>query len=305
MIDDQIGVDMDLVSFEERYFKTRTGQKMFFRHWRHELPKGVVVIVHGFLEHSGRYEKLAKQLTKRGWSVAAMDNRGHGLSAGQRGHIDRFSDYTKDLYDFILQLKLLGYREPPVLLGHSLGGLISTRLIQNRPTLVKSLILSSPFFERKYRLNPLMEGVGKFLAKFFPKMSFKTGLKPEWLSHSEQTLLEYFKDELVYDQFSLSWYNSYVEAQRLVFEETTRVRIPLLVLMAGADEIVCPKAARRFFDAAFSREKELIEYDGFYHEIFNEVGAIRVLNDLCDRLDALAGTTVVEMASGKDIPLDV
>ena len=50
---------------------------------------------------------------------------------------------------------------------------------------------------------------------------------------------------------------------------------PLLVLAAGADRIADVAAARAFVDAARSDDKRLVVYDGFRHEIFNEVGRDR------------------------------
>ena len=54
---------------------------------------------------------------------------------------------------------------------------------------------------------------------------------------------------------------------------------PLLVLVGTADRIADPAAGRAFFEAASSKDKELKVYDGFRHEIFNEVGRERPIAD--------------------------
>ena len=62
--------------------------------------KGVLALVHGLGEHSGRYCAVVRALTKAGYAVYAFDNQGHGKSEGQRGHIDRWQDYRDNTQTF-------------------------------------------------------------------------------------------------------------------------------------------------------------------------------------------------------------
>ena len=88
-----------------------------------------MLFVHGFGEHSGRYEGIARWFAERGRSVHAYDQMGHGLSSGARGHVTRFDDYLDDL-EFMLNRISAGDSHPlPILIGHSLGGLIAATLI--------------------------------------------------------------------------------------------------------------------------------------------------------------------------------
>jgi alpha-beta hydrolase superfamily lysophospholipase len=58
------------------------GVELYLRSWRPETKaRGTVVINHGFLSHSGRYEWPAAQLTRHGFAVYAHDMRGHGKSS--------------------------------------------------------------------------------------------------------------------------------------------------------------------------------------------------------------------------------
>ncbi|WP_376751092.1 serine aminopeptidase domain-containing protein, partial [Achromobacter mucicolens] len=41
-----------------------------------------IYLLHGLSEHAGRYDRLARWLTARGWDVGAHDHRGHGRSGG-------------------------------------------------------------------------------------------------------------------------------------------------------------------------------------------------------------------------------
>ncbi|MDP9428068.1 MAG: alpha/beta hydrolase, partial [Actinomycetota bacterium] len=62
------------------------GVRLAERRWTPEGPvRGTIQVVHGLSEHAGRYERLARALTARGLAVAALDQRGHGLTAESTG----------------------------------------------------------------------------------------------------------------------------------------------------------------------------------------------------------------------------
>src|SRR5882672_3182049 len=90
-----------------------------------DKPRVTVLLTHGFLEHQQRYAEVLRSWGDRGIVVATYDLRGHGLSEGRRGHVERFSDYVRDaveLLDALAQDPVWSSLSPPVLFGHSLGG---------------------------------------------------------------------------------------------------------------------------------------------------------------------------------------
>jgi pimeloyl-ACP methyl ester carboxylesterase len=93
---------------------------------------GIVVIVHGFAEHGGRYEHVAAALTRAGFVVYVMDHQGHGQSEGDRAHVVKFTDYAEDVLTLARMAQerhhLLTNRT--FLLGHSMGGAIAIQAMQ-------------------------------------------------------------------------------------------------------------------------------------------------------------------------------
>ena len=100
--------------------------------------RGLLVLIHGYCEHRGRYGHVAEHLLKQGYTVLAGDLRGHGESGGERGFVQRFADYVDDI-DALRALGLTldaafrktrppreGTAPPslPVLVAHSMGGLV-------------------------------------------------------------------------------------------------------------------------------------------------------------------------------------
>src|SRR5689334_7865099 len=91
-------------------------------------PKMQVVVTFGYFENMKRYREVVERWNARGVAVTVYDLRGHGLSEGRRGFIARFSEYVDDLQALLAELDkdaALRSLGPPVLFGHSLGGLIS------------------------------------------------------------------------------------------------------------------------------------------------------------------------------------
>jgi alpha-beta hydrolase superfamily lysophospholipase len=120
------------------------GLNLYFRAWQTEQEqKGVICLVHGLGEHSGRYANWADLLNQAGYSLLTYDLRGHGKSAGQRGHVRSFEDYLKDTD---LLLKEAQDRYPRVamfLYGHSLGALIVSEYVLSRKPKLNGVIITA------------------------------------------------------------------------------------------------------------------------------------------------------------------
>ena len=62
------------------------------------LKKGVVIVSHGFGEHSGSYDELAVRLGQAGYKCVVFTQRGHGeLPVKQKGIIPGYQCFLDDL----------------------------------------------------------------------------------------------------------------------------------------------------------------------------------------------------------------
>jgi alpha-beta hydrolase superfamily lysophospholipase len=61
------------------------------------LKPAVIALVHGIAEHSGRYGFPVTYFTSRGYTVYAMDLRGHGESGGRRSYADSIDELMEDI----------------------------------------------------------------------------------------------------------------------------------------------------------------------------------------------------------------
>jgi alpha-beta hydrolase superfamily lysophospholipase len=80
------------MQYKEDQFTCADGDQLFFRNWiPPEAPLAVLIIIHGFSDHSGRYQSIVVNLVPRRIAIYSFDQRSHGRSPGQHGHIDSFS----------------------------------------------------------------------------------------------------------------------------------------------------------------------------------------------------------------------
>src|SRR6478752_2841114 len=93
----------------------------------HSGGRPSIYLLHGLSEHAGRYDRLARWLTARGWTVGAHDHRGHGRSGGHPATLRDQEDLVTDAVDR-LQEWTQACARPPILLGHSLGALVAVRI---------------------------------------------------------------------------------------------------------------------------------------------------------------------------------
>ena len=127
----------------ESWLTMADGQPIFVRDWPLAQARGAVLIVHGLSEHGGRYAELAQWLNARGYAVRSYDQRGHGRTPGRRGALRHADDLLEDLTaihrDYAHALGRV-----PLVLGHSMGGVVVTRIVLDGRIAPGAVILSSP-----------------------------------------------------------------------------------------------------------------------------------------------------------------
>lgn len=261
---------------------TRDGLELVGEHHRLADPRARLVIVHGFGEHRGRYQRLVGELLAAGFECHLFDLRGHGDSGGRRGHVRRFADYRDDLARFAARA---GRESEPrstapwVLLGHSLGGLIAADSVLHAPRTFSALALGSPFLASPDS-PPLARLMAAVARRLLPGLRLHVPFPPSALSHDPRVVEAYARDPRVLDSFSPAWLGAVTAAQRRVYRRAGEIRLPALVLVGGADRIADPGRSLAFFRRLGSPDKTLHVYDGLFHEVLNELDRRPVVADL-------------------------
>jgi len=252
------------------------------------MPKALVVLAHGQGEHSGRYTRVAEYVTRNGYAFYAQDLRGHGRSAGKRGHVERFDDYLADLSHMI---GIASEKNPTVktfIYGHSLGGLVVLNYAEKHGNEIAGVIATGPLLGLKMKVSPLKTSLGKMLSSIVPTFTMGTGLDPSLLSHDQEVVRAYVSDPLVHGVATARFYTELLQTSWDTIRSAEKLRLPCLLMQAGADGIVDASVTTAFFKQAGSPDKTLKVYDGWYHEIHNEPGWESVLKDIDSWISARA-----------------
>ncbi len=112
------------------------GVRIRVAHWRPQIPaRGTVLMFPGRTEYIEKYDHTAQALTALGWAMVSVDWRGQGLADRllpnrQIGHVGNFADYQRDVAAVLDVARQLDLPHPLHLLGHSMGGCIGLRAVQ-------------------------------------------------------------------------------------------------------------------------------------------------------------------------------
>jgi len=264
------------VSHDSGRITASDGVDLFWQSWCPEKPVGVIVLIHGLADHSGRYTSTAEHFAQHDWAIYACDLRGHGLSSDghKRGrvHVNSFDDYDNDV-DAILGLA----RErrpnlPCVILGHSMGGLISLRYAIRHPDLLDGAVISSPALGSHPDAQPpgILRFAVRILSLLSPRSLFPSDLNTNAVSRDPEVVRAYIDDALVSEKVSARWYVSFTRAMENIQEKATELRIPTLLMQSGADTLVDPETTRRWAAKVPAANMEFVVWDGLFHEMFNE-----------------------------------
>ena len=260
------------------------GQRLFLRDWPKAQARGAVLIVHGLGEHSGRYELLAQWFNQRGYAVRSYDQRGHGRTPGQRSALRYGDDLLEDLATVYIDYAN-GLPHAPLLLGHSMGGLVAARTVLDGRILPPALLLLSPAL-RSWE-SPGMVRLARLLSRLLPNLPLRTRLKVDKLSHDAQVAQAYRDDPLCTSWITPRLADFIFQAGAACIVDAASLSVPTLLLVADSDELVDPSGSRAFARKATSTGQLTTRFfSTLYHELFNEAepGRSQVLMQLGDWL---------------------
>ena len=248
------------------------GVSIWHQSW---LPAGearaVLLVAHGYGEHSSRYGNLAGYFVPRGYAAYALDHRGHGRSGGERVHVDAFSDYVADLKSYFDLVRAEQPVLPIVLVGHSMGAFIAIAYAASYQGELAALVLSGGGL-----------GTGR------PRPPAPIDLAAT-VSKDPAVVQAYRDDPLVYHGSPPESRRGAWEALREELPGMARaITLPVLIMAGAASPLGEGEGAPRLFEAVSSADKTLKLYDGLMHEIFNEPERDQVFADLLDWLVARA-----------------
>lgn len=254
---------------------------IYFQYWQpEESSKAVILIVHGAGEHSGRYQHVAQLFTDHGYAVAALDHPNHGKSDGIYGHVERFDDFVQTLEVFHQRVSADFAGLPQILLGHSMGGLISSLYLLQHQQDFLGCVMSGPAIKTDIEPGLLQ----MLLIRCMSLMAPKTGvlqLDAAGVSRDAGEVEKYVNDPLVnHGKMTARKVAELFRSMHHIQANAGQISLPMLLLHGEADSMAAAAGSRFLHGHISSADKTLKIYPGLYHEIFNEPERQQVLADV-------------------------
>jgi alpha-beta hydrolase superfamily lysophospholipase len=257
-----------------------------------------VVVAPGLGDHARRQLGLAAALAELGLNSLIVDRCGHGLSEGRRGDAPLTVDL--DVLELAIGIARAGSQGPVVLLGDSLGGIMSWYLLTREPDVDAAIChcISHPEVDPdpSYRFKaPLMRALGRVL----PYAPIAVERIADYGEVAVDPLTRRYFDERVDPLFnftvtarSATSYLSFVPGI-----DWSRITVPVLVLIGAADRMVTPEFTRRALERSRPPRAEYMELDGAGHQLFlDHIG--EVIGPLGDWVASALGERERAVAGG-------
>jgi acylglycerol lipase len=272
----------------EEFFEGSSGRKVFLRSWRPpSTPRGVVLIVHGLMAHSGLYEWVAESLVKSGLAVYALDLLGHGKSEGEPYFTDTVDRYVEDVAKVVEIAKTRDPGLPVFVLGHSAGGVVSCTYALDHQKDIAGLVCES--FAYEVPAPDLALALLKGLSHIAPHLHVFR-LKDEDFSRDPKFVDKMKADPLVHHMaYPTSTVAALVRTDERLKKELQKITIPVLIVHGTADKVTKPSGSKHFYEKAGSTDKTLKLYEGHYHDLLNDVGRDAVMADITEWITRHSG----------------
>jgi alpha-beta hydrolase superfamily lysophospholipase len=265
----------------------KDGNVLSIRSWTPPQYKAIVALVHGFGEHTGRYQHVAEFLNKHGYALIGLDLRGHGESGKQRGHSPSNDTTYDDLELFVAHAKkTLGDKLPFFLYGHSMGGnFVLNTLIRRNTAGVTGAVLTGPLISLSFKPKPFLIFLGKTLRSILPTLSQPGGVVTDGLSRDKTVVQAYINDPLVHGKITTAAGMNLLEASDFLDTYKGTMPVPMLI-MHGSDDHLTSQPASEAFANRVKGDVTYKKWEGLYHEIHNEPEKAQVLEEMVVWLNA-------------------
>ena len=245
-------------------------------HFSFTKVKGTVFLLHGYLEHSGIYQPIVKELLEQGFSIITFDLPGHGLSDGSPANIQNFDHYQQVLNAVYQYVKTADQLPKPWLgIGQSTGAAIFMHHILD---FAEKRI--NPYVDRVLLLSPLVRpaksawwhnsvglGIIKRIKKEVPRHFRRNNHNPEFLRFIR------LKDPLQPKMMGMDWILAMSKWMQQM-EQRPSCRIPVWLAQGAQDQTVDWQYNVEFIRRKFRLQTLLMLEEGS-HQLINERADIR------------------------------
>jgi acylglycerol lipase len=256
-------------------FETEDSSILYYDCWTGGRDEPCVIYLHGLESHMGWFLNLAEFLNLKNINVYAFDRRGSGLNKNSsRNFSSRYM--SSDLKIFIDLVKKDHPGSGIFLIGLCLGGKIAVDFFSYHRDCLDGLILISPSLKTKLKFS-LSD---KFSILFRPNSILKVPIKDAMFTSNEKWLKYIEKDSLRLRYIPAQHLLEIAKMERHLVKASGNIRLPVLLMLAGIDEIIDTAGVKRWYEKLPSPDKTLKFYKDYHHLLTFEENAALVMEDI-------------------------
>ena len=256
----------------EADFVSYDGARLHYRHWPGRHPqRRALLLFHRGHEHSGRWQETVDALGLDDLDVFAWDARGHGSSPGERGAAESIAVLIRDVDAFVRHIATAHGipMNEMILAAHSVGGVVVAAWVHDFAPQIRALVLATPAFRVRLYV-PMAVPFLRLRQRLLGDGYVRSYVKARMLTHDPREARLYSEDPAVFPQIAVNLLLDLHDTGNRLVADAGAIRVPTLLLSAGADWVVDNKAQRQFFERLSSSDKTRRVLAGFHHAIFHE-----------------------------------
>lgn len=248
--------------------KQLAGYSIATHYFELQQSKGSVLLLHGYMDHTGLYNHIIELLLNAGFNVLVFDLPGHGLSSGEQAGIPDFADYQKVLSGLMLEAQKI-LPKPWYIVAQSTGGAIAMDYLMNHPTheFSKAVLLAPLVIPQKWSYIKLQLLIIGWFLKAIPREFVINSHDDEFLFFLK------YRDPLQSRKITGSWVKALYHWQKH-FQLSAVSATPLLVIQGDEDTTVDWRYNLKHIANKFSNYKEVLVKDARHH-LVKETEALR------------------------------
>lgn len=273
-----------------KYFTASDGYRFAVRVWDPPVTVGRVVVLHGIVSHGGWYLRSCRHLAARGFEVHAIDRRGSGVNMAARGDVPHHKTWFSDVQSYLTSLPP---EVPTVLVGISWGGKLAAALgAENLPDIAGVAMVCPGLFACQ-QASRLQRGVlhAAGMARLSNRRIAIPLRDPALFTDSPQWQAYIRDDPFTLPRITVRFARADLQLNHQARAAAEQIRSPVLLMLAGREQIVDNDRTRDFFHRIAAPDKVCLEYPDAGHTLEFEPDPTQYLNDLSTWVERITSAT--------------
>ncbi|KAI4352067.1 hypothetical protein L6164_006353 [Bauhinia variegata] len=272
-------------------FVAKRGDTIFTQSW---IPvsvksRGLVLLMHGLNEHSGRYGEFAKQLNANGYKVYGMDWVGHGGTDGLHAYVPSLDYAVSDMKVLLEKILTENPGLPCFCFGHSTGAAIVLKALLDPKieACIAGAVLTSPAVgvQPSHPIFAVLAPIVSFLLPTYQVSA--ANKKGSRVSRDPEALIAKYSDPLVFTgAIRVRTGYEILQITTHLQQNMRKLRVPFLVLHGSSDTVTDPEASQKLYEEASSSDKTIKLYEGLLHDLLFEPERDAITQDIIQWLNS-------------------